>query len=95
MGKTLKNIIYQNSKNPRKANALRGFLLCFESGKANFTNSNICAIIYLPASPGRKNERGGKIMLEILYALISVMNSVGAGVIANYISEKLRKWLNG
>lgn len=34
-------------------------------------------------------------MLEILYALISVMNSVGAGVIANYISEKLRKWLNG
>lgn len=34
-------------------------------------------------------------MLGIVQALIEALNSVGVGVLANYISEKLHKWLNG
>ena len=33
-------------------------------------------------------------MLELAKAIISLLNAVGAGVIANYISENINKWLS-
>lgn len=32
-------------------------------------------------------------MLELAKAIISLLNAVGAGVIANYISDNISKWL--
>ena len=34
-------------------------------------------------------------MLEIIQGIIALLNSVGVGVIANYISKRLDKWLDG
>ena len=34
-------------------------------------------------------------MLEVIQGVIALLNSVGVGVIANYISKHLDKWLDG
>lgn len=34
-------------------------------------------------------------MWEIISSTISILNSIGVGVIANYISRNLDKWLDG
>lgn len=34
-------------------------------------------------------------MLEIIQGIIALLNSVGVGVIANYISKIIDKWLDG
>ncbi len=34
-------------------------------------------------------------VLEIIKAIFALLNSVGAGVIANYISGNIGKWLGG
>lgn len=49
--------------------------------------------MYLLASPDGNTE-GGEIMWELLYAVIKTMNSIAAGVIANYISKIIGKWLD-
>lgn len=49
--------------------------------------------MYLPASP-EGNTEGGEIMWELLYAVIKSMNSIAAGVIANYISRIIGKRLD-
>ena len=34
-------------------------------------------------------------MMEVIQGIIALLNSVGAGVIANYISKNIGKWLDG
>ena len=34
-------------------------------------------------------------MQELIKSIISILNSVGVGVIANYISENISIWLGG
>lgn len=49
--------------------------------------------MYLPASPNGNTE-GGENVLEIVKATIGILSSIGAGVIANYITPIIRKWLD-
>ncbi len=48
--------------------------------------------MYLPASP-EGNTEGGENVLEIVRAIINILNSIGAGVIANYITPRICKRL--
>ena len=41
-----------------------------------------------PASPDGNTE-GGENVVEMIKAILSILNSIGAGVIANYISKRL------
>ncbi len=47
----------------------------------------------LPASP-EGNTEGGENVLEIVKAIFGILNSIGAGVLANYITPIIHKWLD-
>lgn len=49
--------------------------------------------MYLPASPAF-NAKDVNLYAELAKAIISLLNAVGTGVIANYISENINKWLS-
>lgn len=47
----------------------------------------------MPASPDGNTE-GVSFVFELIQGIISLLNAVGVGVIANYIIKRIDKWID-